>query len=79
MQTNKHGIPIATSMPKMQKYKTFKPHPEYYKYKKYATLVGYENGCVVTAICPVAHPDFKKLKTQGYRVIEDWERRDVYV
>ena len=74
MQTNKHGIPIVTTMPKMQKYQTFMPHPDYKKYQKYATLIGYEDGHKVIATCPVEHTDYEKLKKQGYKEIEQWTR-----
>lgn len=73
MQTNKHGIPIAQQS-KKQHFKTFKPHPDFRKYKVFVTMVGYEDGCQVIIICPLAHPDFKKLKKAGYQVIEKWTR-----
>lgn len=76
-QLNKHGIPLDIPKHRQEQQKVIRLTPDYFKYKTYATLVGFEDGCNVIATCPVAHPDFKTLKKQGYKVVETWERSDV--
>lgn len=78
MQFRKNGIPIDVpdQRPKVVT-KTFKGHEDFYKYKKYATLTGFEDGCKVIATAPIEHPEFKKLLDKGYRVIETWKRSDI--
>lgn len=76
----KNGIPLdipgqRKKVGKVQVIQT--PQSDYIVYNKFATMVGFEDGCTVTAIVPVAHPEFKAMKKQGYRVVEVWDKRNV--
>lgn len=78
MQLNKNGIMV--DIPGLRKRTTKiiqKPRNDFTRYKTFATMIGYENGCNVTATVPVAHDDFKKLKQQGYKVVEVWEKGEI--
>lgn len=79
MQVSKNGIPI--DIPKQRKKapttNEFKAHNDFYRYKKYATLEGFEDGFRVTATAPIGHPDFKDLLAKKYRIVEKWERSDI--
>ncbi|BDH60109.1 hypothetical protein MTP04_02390 [Lysinibacillus sp. PLM2] len=80
MQINKNGIPL--DIPGQQKKvsnirTTQKLHNDFSEFNEYATMTGYEDGCFVTAVVPVKHPDFKKLISQGYRLVETWRKGEI--
>ncbi|WP_400194646.1 hypothetical protein [Lysinibacillus telephonicus] len=79
MQMTKNGIPIdiPSQRKKAPTTKKFNAHKDFYKFKRFATMVGYEDGCNVIATVPMGHPEFKALLKQGYRVIDIWDRRDI--
>lgn len=47
-------------------------HSDYDKYNTFATM--YKPSERVWAMVPVAHPDFKELKKQGFKKIEVWKK-----
>lgn len=78
MQMTKNGIPIDIPSQRKKAPTTgkFSVPKDFYKFKRFATLVGYEDGCNVTVTAPMGHPEFKELLAQGYQVIDIWDRRD---
>lgn len=74
----KNGIPldIPGQSKKLSKVQVQKPQSEFNKFYKFATMVGFEEGCHVTAVVPMGHPDFKTFLNQGYVVIDIWINRD---
>lgn len=83
MQRNRSGIPVNVSVKrnplrmnaKKESHRKRKK-TDYECFNTFATLVGTECGCVVYSMIPVAHPDFKKAKAAGMKVIEVWEKQD---
>lgn len=73
----RNGIPIdiPSVRKQVQKVKTQKP-AEYNKYKTFATMFKKENGQRIWATVPVAHPDFKSLKKEGFQIVEVWNKRE---
>lgn len=74
----RNGIPIdipsaRKSIPKVKVQKS----AEYNKYKKFATMFKKEKEQRIWATVPVAHPDFKSLKKEGFLIIEVWDKREV--
>lgn len=74
----KNGIPldIPVQRKKLSNVVVQKQN-DYCKFNKFATMLGFEEDCIVTVVVPVAHPEFKKLKKQGYRVLEVWDKKEV--
>lgn len=71
----KHGIPIDfPGQRKVTKVQTIQKPNDYQRFKKFATMIGVEEGCFVTAIVPMGHADFRRMKRQGYKVAEVWEK-----
>ncbi len=79
MQVNANGIPIDIPRQRKKAPTTikFSVSKDFYRFKRFATMVGYEDGCNVTATVPMGHPEFKLLLAQGYKVIDIWDRRDI--
>lgn len=80
MQVNANGIPV--DIPRLRKKVTNIQtpkilHNDFLKFNRFATMLGYENGCSVTAVVPVAHPDYKVLKKQGFRILEVWDKCEI--
>lgn len=77
MNENRNGIPVdVPHLRKKQKVTVSKVlHPDFNKYKTFATMYGLEDGFKVIVVVPIKHPDFKALKKQGYRILEIWERK----
>lgn len=74
----RNGIPIdipsaRKSVPKVKTHK----QAEYTKYKTFATMFKKENDQRIWATVPIAHPDFKSLKKEGFKIIEVWDKREV--
>lgn len=74
----RNGIPIdipsaRKSIPKVNVQK----QTEYGQYKVFVTMFKHEDGHNIWTMVPLLHPDYKKLKKEGYRVIEKWEKRRV--
>lgn len=78
MQMTKNGIPIDVpgQRKKVPTTSRFKAHRDFYKFKTYATLIGFEDGYKVTVTVPLKHPEFKNYISKGFKVIEVWDRRD---
>lgn len=74
----RNGIPIdiLSARKLAPKVKTQKP-TEYNKYKTFATMFKKENDQRIWATVPIAHPDFKSLKREGFKIIEVWDKREV--
>ncbi len=73
----RNGIPIdiPSAHKKAPRVKTQKP-AEYNKYKTFATMFKIEHEQRIWATVPVAHPDFKSLKKEGFKIIEVWDKRE---
>ncbi|MFF2179387.1 hypothetical protein ACFVT8_23490 [Lysinibacillus sp. NPDC058147] len=73
----RNGIPIdiPSARKQVQKVKTQKPG-EYNQYNVYVTMFKREDGQNIWTIVPMAHPDFKKLRKEGYRITEKWDNRE---
>lgn len=73
----RNGIPIdiPSARKQAQKVKTQKPS-EYNQYNVYVTMFKRVDGQNVWTIVPIAHPDFKKLRKEGYRITEKWDKRE---
>lgn len=74
----RNGIPIdipgaRKSVPKV---KVQKPN-EYNQYNVYVTMFKFEDGIKIWTMVPFMHPDFKKLRKEGYRITEKWDKREV--
>ena len=74
----KNGIPldIPGQRKKLTKVKVVQSRNDFNNFTKFATMVGFEDGCYVTAVVPMGHPDFKTFLAQGYKVIDIWNTRD---
>lgn len=80
MRVNSNGIQVDIPWLRKQVTKIQTPkilHNDFQKFNQFVTMVGSENGCSVTAVVPVAHPDYKVLKKQGYRILEVWDKREI--
>lgn len=75
---SRNGIPIDIPATRKQapKVKMQKP-AEYNKYKTFATMFKIEHEQRIWATVPVAHPDFKALKKEGFQIVEVWNKREV--
>ena len=73
----RNGIPIdiPSASKQVQKVKTRKPF-EYNQYNKYVTMHKCENGQDIWTMVPFMHPDYKKLRKEGYRITEKWDKRE---
>ena len=73
----KNGIPldIPWVRKKVSKVQVVQQRNDFDKFTKFATMVGYEEGCRVTAVVPMGHEDFKTFLAQGYKVIDVWSNR----
>lgn len=74
----RNGIPIdiRSARKPIPKVNMQKP-TEYSQYNVYVTMFKREDGHNVWTMVPLLHPDYKKLKKDGYRVVEKWEKRRV--
>ncbi|MCM0626502.1 hypothetical protein M5J14_18565 [Lysinibacillus sp. OL1_EC] len=73
----RNGIPIdVPGARKAPKVKTQKP-VEYNQYNVYVTMFKFEDGIKIWTMVPLMHPDFKKLRKEGYRITEKWDKREV--
>jgi len=74
----KNGIPldIPGQRKKVSKIQVAKQRNDFNKFTKFATMVGFEDGCYVTAVVPMGHEDFKSFLAEGYKVIDVWNTRD---
>lgn len=74
----RNGIPIdiPDARKTVPKVKVQKPS-EYNQYNVYVTMFKHKNGQNIWTIVPMAHPDFKALKKEGYRITEKWDKREV--
>ncbi|MFJ7838819.1 hypothetical protein ACIQXG_05025 [Lysinibacillus sphaericus] len=70
---NGFPIDIPSARKPVQKVNVQKP-TEYSHYNVYVTIFKREDGHNVWTMVPLLHPDYKKLKEDGYRVIEKWEK-----
>ena len=74
----RNGIPIdlphlRKPAPKVKVRKSF----EYSKYNVYVTMYKRVDGHDVWTMVPFMHPDYEKLRKEGYRVTEKWDKREV--
>lgn len=74
----RNGIPIDVSGARksVPKVKVQKPN-EYNQYNVYVTMFKHEDGQKIWTIVPMAHPDFKQLKKEGYKITEKWDKREI--
>lgn len=74
----RNGIPIdiRSARKPIPKVNMQKP-TEYSQCNVYVTMFKLEDGHNVWTMVPLLHPDYKKLKKDGYRVIEKWEKSGV--
>lgn len=80
MQMTKNGIPIDIPGLRRNSVKAQivqNQANDYNAYYKFATMRGVEEGCIVTAVVPLAHPEYRIMKKQGYKVLEVWDKRNV--
>lgn len=74
----RNGIPIDIPSARKRAPKVNMQKPvEYNKYKTFATMFKKENDQRIWATVPIAHPDFKSLKREGFKIIEVWDKREV--
>lgn len=75
---SRNGIPIDVpgARKQVQKVKTHKP-VEYNQYNVYVTMFKREGSQNIWTIVPLMHPDYKKLRKDGYRITEKWDKREV--
>ena len=78
MQMTKNGIPlhIPGQHKKVAKVQVQKPHNDFNKFTKFATMSGREDGCYVTVIVPMGHLEFKEYLAQGFKVIDIWSKQN---
>jgi len=74
----RNGIPIdipgaRKSVPKVNVQKV----NEYNQYNVYVTMHKREDGQNIWTMVPLMHPDYKKLRQEGYRITEKWDKREV--
>jgi len=75
---SRNGIPIDIPSARKQAPKVkVQKSAEYNKYKTFATMFKKENDQRIWATVPIAHPDFKLLKREGFKIIEVWDKREV--
>lgn len=74
----RNGIPIDIpgARKSVTKVKVQKPI-EYNQYNVYVTMFKHEDGQNIWTMVPFMHPDFKKLRKEGYRITEKWDKREV--
>ncbi|WBF54883.1 hypothetical protein HXV90_02940 [Lysinibacillus sp. JK80] len=74
----RNGIPIDIPSERIRapKVKTQKP-AEYHHYNVYVTMFKRVDGHNVWTMVPFMHPDYKKLRKEGYRITEKWDKREV--
>lgn len=73
----RNGIPIdVPGARKSPKVKTQKP-VEYNQYNLYVTMFKREGDQNIWTMVPFMHPDYKKLRKEGYRITEKWDKREV--
>ncbi|WP_346235704.1 hypothetical protein MKY04_09180 [Lysinibacillus telephonicus] len=79
MQMTKNGIPIDIPSQRKKAPTTgkFSVPKDFYKFKRFATMVGFEEGCNVIATVPMGHPEFNNFINKGFKVIEVWDRRNI--
>ena len=77
MQMTKNGIPlhIPGQHKKVAKVQVVQKRNDFNEFTKFATMVGFEDGCRVAAVVPMGHPEFKEYLAQGYKVIDVWSDR----
>lgn len=73
----RNGIPIDIPGARKQvsKVKVRKP-TEYHQYNVFVTMFKRVEGHNVWTMVPLMHPDFKELKAAGYRITEQWDKRE---
>ena len=73
----RNGIPIdiPSARKQVQKVKTQKP-AEYNQYNVYVTMFKRVEGQNIWTMVPLMHPDYKKLRKDGYRITEKWNKRE---
>lgn len=73
----RNGIPIDIPGARKQvpKVKVRKP-TEYHQYNVFVTMFKRVEGHNVWTMVPLMHPDYKKLKEDGYRITEQWDKRE---
>ncbi|MGY3186477.1 hypothetical protein [Lysinibacillus sp. TE18511] len=74
----RNGIPIDVPSARKQvpKVKTQKP-AEYNQYNVYVTMYKCDGGQKIWTMVPLMHPDYQKLRKEGYRITEKWDKREV--
>ncbi len=74
----RNGIPIDIPSARKQapKVKTQKP-AEYNHYNVYVTMFKREGNQNIWTMVPFMHPDYKKLRKEGYQITEKWNKREV--
>ncbi|MGE7114750.1 hypothetical protein [Lysinibacillus sp. NPDC047702] len=74
----RNGIPIdiPSARKSVPKVKVQKP-TEYNQYNIYVTMHKREDGKNIWTMVPLMHPDYKKLRKEGYRITEKWDKREV--
>lgn len=74
----RNGIPIdIPSSRKLVPKVNVQKRTEYSQYNVHVTMFKREDGHNVWTMVPLLHPDYKKLKKDGYRVVEKWEKRRI--
>lgn len=76
MQMTRNGIPVNVGhKEKITQVKTIKRKTNPPKqYMHYAEFSGYERGCEVAIIVPIAHPNYKALKESAeFNLEKEWE------
>jgi len=73
----RNGIPIdiPSECKRTPKVNTQKP-AEYNQYNVYVTMFKREDGQNVWTMVPLMHQDYKKLRKEGYRITEKWDKRE---
>lgn len=71
-------IDIPSARKTVPKVKVQKPN-EYNQYNVYVTMFKREGDQNIWTMVPFMHPDFKKLRKEGYRITEKWDKREVSV
>ncbi|MCT6815333.1 MAG: hypothetical protein M3043_02885 [Lysinibacillus fusiformis] len=73
-----NGIPIdiPAERKRAPKVNTQKP-AEYNHYNVYVTMFKREGNQNIWTMVPFMHPDYKKLRKEGYRITDKWDKREV--